>query len=110
MAARDLTPEAVTAASAPTRELTSHEFLFGDKLETTVEWIIGDALRDGSKNAFLAASEQLHGIDRFLLSLGLSIAAMRVSHARQPIQELAENETLRLAWIATRDQPTGQPA
>jgi hypothetical protein len=90
-------------------ELTEHGFFFGTKLEETVEWIIGEALRDGSQQAFQAASEQLHGIDRFLLSLGLSIAAMRVSHTRAPIQRLAEDETMRLAWIATRDQSVSEP-
>lgn len=88
------------AAETETPELTQHGFLFGNKLELTVEWIIGDALRDGSKEAFERAAEQLHGIDRFMLQLGLHIAALRVSNTTRKIRELAENDEMRAAWVA----------
>lgn len=81
-------------------ELTSHEFLFGDKLDRTVEWIVGEALRDGSPEAFTKAADQIHGIDRFMLQLGLSIAAMRLSNTERQMRALAEYDDMRQAWIA----------
>jgi hypothetical protein len=92
------------ATATPAAELTSHEFLFGDNLDLTVEWIVGEALRDGSQAGFAKAAHELHGIDRFLLSLGLSIPAMRISNTQRQMNELADSEELRTAWAAMKTE------
>jgi hypothetical protein len=53
-----------------TAALTSHaDFVFGESLPSTVEWIIGDALRANTEDAWHDAGERLRGIDRLIGSL-----------------------------------------
>lgn len=69
-------------------ELTQHEFVFGSKLTQTVEWILEEAIRLNTPLAFDNAAQQLQGLDRLMLSMGLHIAALRISNTQRKLRAL----------------------
>jgi hypothetical protein len=91
-----------------------HGLLFGEgNLEHAVAWLVEDALRDGTPEAFTQAAERIIGIQRFLICLGpdLNTSVMGLNTTIVRMELMAHDEGLRtsiLAELGLGSTPTNQ--
>jgi len=80
----------------------THEFLFGDKFDRCVEYIIVEAFKKNNRESYTEAKNKLHGLRTFLIFLSseggppMPSAILHLQALDSRLNEVIRSETGRL--------------